>query len=203
MSLTTPHPTPTDALASPRTPSARRYWIGAGLVAAGFGGALMWGLIAFFALVHHVDGYQRMSVPGVAIVQVDQLDTRVLYYEVPQRMQGLLSTPASQLGIRVTDPNGAAVPVRTYWLDLRYDVPGSADRVGRAVAAFDPKVMGDYRISVEGSTWTGATLAVGDEVQWRMLPHLLGAAAVFLIGSGTGVTLIVVTGMRRSRQRPS
>lgn len=203
MSVTTPHSAPTDAIASPGTPSARRYWIGAGFITAGCGAALVWGLIAFFALVNHVDGYQRMSVPGVAIVQVDKLDTRVLYYEVPRRMQGLLSTPIGQLDMHVTDPNGSAVPVRTYWLDLRYDVPGSGDRVGRAVAAFDPKVMGEYRISVEGATWAGATLAVGDEVQWRMLPHLLGAAAVFLIGGGIGVTMIAVTGVRRSRRPPS
>lgn len=144
--------------------------------------------------MNQVNGFQRMTVPGTATVQVTQPATRVLYLEGPRA-----AAPAGQLGIRVTGPAGSAVAVAAYHGDLRYDVPGESGRVGKAIASFRAAAAGDYRISAGTATaGTGGTLAVGDDVMWDVVPHIAGAAAVFLVGVGAGLTLIIITGVRRS-----
>ena len=49
-----------------------------------------------------------------------------------------------QLGLQVTGPGGAAVPVATYRSSARYNLePG---RAGRAVATFEATTAGPYRV---------------------------------------------------------
>jgi len=197
MSVTSPVPPAVRPAGTSPGPSRLGYWIGGGLVAAAFLGAAVWVVLAFFGLMSQVNGFQRMTVPGTATVQVTQAATRVLYFEGPRT-----AAPVGQLGIRVTGPGGNAVAVAAYHGDLRYDVPGESGRVGKAIASFHAAAAGDYRISAgPATTGTGGTLAVGDDVMWNVAPHIAGAGAVFLAGAGAGLTLIIITGVRRSAAR--
>jgi hypothetical protein len=197
MSVTSPVPPAVRPAGTSPGPSRLGYWIGGGLAAAAFLGAAVWVVLAFFGFMNQVNGFQRMTVPGTATVQVTQAATRVLYFEGPRT-----AAPVGQLGIRVTGPGGNAVPVAAYRGDLRYDVPGESGQVGKAIASFHAAAAGDYRISADtATTGTAGTLAVGDDVMWNVAPHIAGAAAVFLIGVGAGLTLIIITGARRSAAR--
>ena len=123
MSVTSPVPPAVRAAGISPGPSRLGYWIGGGLVAAAFLGAAVWVVLAFFGFMTQVNGFQRMTVPGTATVQVTQAATRVLYVEGPRA-----AAPVGQLGIRVTGPGGNAVAVAAYHGDLRYDVPGESGR---------------------------------------------------------------------------
>ena len=157
------------------------------------------GYVAFFGLTNQVNGFQRMTVPGTATVHVAQAATRVLYFEGPRT-----APPSGQLGIQVTGPAGSPVVVSAYRADLRYDVPGESGRAGKAIASFHAAAAGDYQISAGPGTSAGGgggTIAVGGDVLWDVVPHIAGAAAVFLAGVAAGGALIIVTAVRRSGRR--
>jgi hypothetical protein len=175
--------------------STRAYWVGATSIVAATVGAVIWIVLAWFAFARHVDGFQRTTIPGTATVRVDAPSTRVLYYEGPRGTR-----PPTAADVTVTSPDGFAVPVRPYVRDVRYDVPADADRVGHALASFHADASGAYGVRV-ATTASGGTLAIGDDVANRTLPHVLGAGALFLAGAGSGLTLILVTRSRRSAAR--
>ena len=196
--ITTRPASPPGTAPPPARPSTRGYWLGGGLLAAVTAGAVVWVVLAFVGWAHHLDGFQRVTVPGSATVHLDRPTTRVLYYE----RQGDASA-TDPTGIQVTGPGGAVVLVERYGADLRYDVPGGSGRVGRAVASFRADRPGDYRVAVDVTAGTppGSTLAMGDDVMWEVAPHLVGAAALFLVGAAAGVGLLVLTRTRRAPAR--
>lgn len=191
MSVTSPVPSPVRPASPRRGVSRLGYWVGGGLVAAACIGAVAWAVFALFGLTN-----QRMAVPGTATVHVAQAATRVLYFEGPRT-----APPSGQLSIQVTGPEGHPVAVSPYHGDLRYDVPGESGRVGKAVVSFQAAAAGDYQISAGLGTGAGGTIAIGGDVLWDVVPHIAGAAAVFLVGVAAGGALIIVTAVRRSRRR--
>jgi hypothetical protein len=154
-------------------------------------------VVAFLEYQQQVDRFPRMTVPGVATVQVSDTSTRVVYYE---NTRGTATPSLSQLAVSVSDSSGAPVTVRPYTGDLRYDVPGENSRVGRAVAEFHPNQAGRYQVRSNAINVSG-TLAVGGDVVWDIAPHAIGAAALFLLGGAAGVTVLIVTGLRRANAR--
>ena len=104
-----------------------------------------------------------------------------------------------QLGLQVTGPGGATVPVATYRSSARYDLePG---RAGRAVATFQATTAGPYRVSAARATEAGATLAVGDDIARSVVLTRLGAVILGLVTVLVAVPLAVVTYQARSRTR--
>jgi hypothetical protein len=180
---------------TPPRPSTRGYWIGGLLTATAVVGAVVWVVVAFFDYQHQIDRFPRTTIPGVATVQLSDTSTQVLYYE---NTRGTTTPTLTELGLTVTAPNAATVPVTAYKGDLRYDVPSNG-RIGRAVAEFHPTQPGAYRITSVPTAGATGSLAVGSDIVWDIAPHVVGAAALFLIGGGAGIALLVVTGVRRSR----
>src|SRR5690348_13955271 len=81
MSVTSPVPAAVRPAGTSPGPSRLGYWVGGGLAVAAVLGAAVWVVLAFFGLMNQVNGFQRMTVPGTATVQVTQAATRVLYFE--------------------------------------------------------------------------------------------------------------------------
>jgi hypothetical protein len=197
MSITTPARPPVRPAGTPHRPSSLGYWIGGGIIAAACITAVIWAVLAFFGYSDQVNSFQRMTVPGTATVHLAQSATRVLYYENTGAAPSL-----AQLGIHVAGPAGTAVTVRPYSGDLRYDVPPvNPTRTGTAIASFDATVAGNYTISARAVAGTGGMIAVGSDLLWDAAPHIIGIIAVFLIGSGAGLALIIITAVRRSSAR--
>ena len=104
-----------------------------------------------------------------------------------------------QLGLSVTGPGGAAVPVATYRSSARYDLePG---RAGRAVATFQATTAGPYRVSAARAIEAGATLAVGDDIARSLVLTRLGAVILGLATVLAAVLVAVVTYQARSRTK--
>ena len=197
MPVNSPAPQPVRPAGTPQRASSLGYWIGGALIAAACIGAVVWAVLAFFGYTNQVDSFQRMTVPGTAAVHVTQATTRVLYYESTGGAPSL-----GQLGIHVTGPAGNPVTVTPYSGDLRYDVPPlNPTRVGKAFASFDATTPGNYTISARSASGGGGTIAIGSDLLWDAAPHIVGIIAVFLVGVGAGLTLIIITGVRRSSRR--
>jgi hypothetical protein len=113
------------------------------------------------------------------VVRLAAGDTPVVYYEGP-------GTPTtSDLGLRVTDPDGEVVRTSAYEGDLRYDTGGGT---GRAIATFHARTAGQYRISTATRTGPGAGIAVGDDVARSVAYDVAGPA---LVAAGAVVLALV------------
>jgi hypothetical protein len=166
-------------------------------MAAAVIGAAIWAVLTYLGYLNQVDGFQRMTAPGTATVHLTQPATRVLYYESPGPVPS-----SGQLGIHVTGPAGNAVKVSPYTTELIYHAPlVNPTRTGTAIASFDATTPGYYRINVGAAAGTGGTIAIGGDILWDAAPHVAGTIAVFLVGVGAGLTLIIVTAVRRSSAR--
>jgi hypothetical protein len=165
------------------------------LTSAAVIGAIIWVVVAFVGYQQQIDGYPRMTAPGVAAVQVTDTSTRVLYFE---DVRGAITPTTSELGLTVSDPAGASVAVSPYGGNLRYDVPGDSSRVGRAVAQFHPDQVGTYQVRSAPTVGIVGALAVGRDAVRDTVTYVLGAGALFLLGGGAGIAVLLVTAVRRS-----
>ena len=222
-----PPPTrpPVPPLQARTRPSTAGYWVAAVVAVLGITAAFLWGAVGIRTTGDRVDGFDRLAVPGATTVSVTDPGTMVIYHEsaaevarsaeptANRRIAATQWDPGTrtivtlayagdtptwqQLGLTVTGPSGAAVPVVTYRSSTRYDVePG---RGGRAVATFQATTVGPYRVSAARAAEGGATLAVGENITRGMVLTRLSAV---ILGLGTvlvAVPLAVATYQARSR----
>ena len=204
-----PPPTlpPIASLHPRKRPSTVGYWVAAVVAVLGLRAAFLWGAVGLSTTQDRVDGLDRTAVPGQVTVSVTDPGTMVVYHESAAEVAGsaeptangrivatrwdpgtrtIVTVPSAgdtatfqQLGLTVTRPGGATVPVATYRSSARYDVdPG---RAGRAVATFEATTVGPYRVSAARATEAGATLAVGDDIAPSVVLTRLGAVILGLV----------------------
>jgi hypothetical protein len=221
-----PPPTlpPIPPLEASKRPSTAGYWVAAVVAALGLTAAFLWGAVGISNTQDRIDGFDRLAVPGATTVLVADPGTMVVYHESAAEVARYAEPTANarsatrwdpgtrtivtvrypsdaptwqQLGLSVTGPGGAAVPVVTYRSGARYDVePG---RAGRAVATFEATTAGPYRVAAARATEAGATLAVGDDIARSLVLTTLGAVILGLVTVLTAVPLVVATYRARSR----
>jgi hypothetical protein len=222
-----PPPTrpPIPSLRARTRPSTAGYWVAAVVAVLGLTAAFLWGAVGITSTRDRVDGFGRLAVPGATTVSVTDPGTMVVYHESAAEVANYADPAANariaatqwdpgtrttvtvpsvgvtptweQLGLSVTGPGGAAVPVATYRSSARYNLePG---RAGRAMATFEATTAGPYRVSAAGATEAGATLAVGDDIARSVVLTRLGAVILGLVTVLGAVPLAVATYQARSR----
>jgi len=192
----------------------------------GLTAALVWGAVGTSNTLDRINGFDRLTVPGATTVSVTDPGTMVVYHESAAEVARPAEPTANariatrwdpgtrtivtvrypsdaptwqQLGLQLTGPGGAAVPLATYRSSARYDLePG---RAGRAVATFQATTAGPYRVSAARATEAGATLAVGDDIARSVVLTRLGAVILGLVTVVVAVPLAVITYQARSRTR--
>jgi hypothetical protein len=205
-------------------PSTAGYWVAAVVAVLGLTAAFLWGAVGIHTTQDRINGFHRLAVPGATTVSVTNPGTMVIYHESAAEVASYAEPTANarpvtrwdpgtrtivtvryagdvptweQLGLSVTEPGGAAVPVATYRSSARYDLePG---RAGRAVATFQAPTAGPYRVSAARATEAKATLAAGDDIARSLVLTRLGATVLGLVTVLTAVPLAVVTYRARSR----
>jgi hypothetical protein len=177
---------------SPRMASTGWIWLGSVIGVLGLAAAIVWGVIGVTGYLNRVNVLSRMPVPGRMTVQIPNSGEQFVYYE------GQGTASMDQLGVRVTDPRGQAVALEPYRLDLRYDHSG---QVGRALATFQADGAGSYGVSATGAAPAGSRIAVGESVAKSVIATLVGIVALLFVTVGGGMTLVIVTLVRRSRAR--
>jgi hypothetical protein len=222
-----PPPTlpPIAPLHARKRPSTAGYWVAAVVAVLGLTAAFLWGAVGISNTQDRVDGFARLAVPGATTVSVTDPGTMVVYHESAAEVARYANPTANgriaatrwdpgtrttvtvrypsdaptwqQLGLSVTGPGGAAVPVATYRSSARYDLePG---RAGRAVATFEATTAGPYRVSAARATEAGATLAAGQDIARSVVLTRLGATVLGLVTVLTAVPLAVATHRARPR----
>ena len=180
-------------------PAARRkvssagYWVGAVMVVLGLVAAATWAIAGVFRINARIDDFQRVRIPGDQTVLIARASDQVVYFE------GLDVPVLDQVDVSITDPAGDEVTLRRYGTDLIYDVSGAYS--GRAILTFRADLPGRYHISTIGDSPSFGLVAVGPSIGGEVVATIAGAALFLLFVGGGGVTLMIVTAVRRSRQR--
>ena len=184
--------TPGSAPPARRRASTAGYWVGAVIALLATVGAVAWGVFAFLGWQAHIEDFARVTPPGTAVISVTDTGTRFLYLE-HDRSTAVPPTPA----ITVTGPTGAEVPLAAYRAEMRYDVPAVANRIGDAVLTFPADQPGTYRVTVAAAE-QGTVVAVGDSLLWAWGPQVVGIVALLIGGVVVGLTVVIVTAVRRA-----
>lgn len=184
--------------ARPRV-SVLGYWLAAAILLAGLIGG---GVLATFT---GLDAYERLTdmpraaVPGDVTFDVTDTGEQLVYYI------GEADTSWRELGLTVTGPDGQAVQIKNHLFgtdvatiavhDHHHEYDTHPDF---AVATFRADQTGGYEVATTVAAENGAEIAVGENLVGPVVVRLLGALAFVLAGVVTGVTLIIVTAVRRS-----
>ncbi len=164
-----------------------RLWPGIGVAVFGLAAGLALGITTYQDSQREIATFARTSLPGTAIVQVDEPGPQVVYYE------GERSVGIDSLVVAVTDPDGAAVAVASYEGELIYE---TSDLVlGRAMASFDAERIGAYDVEVSGIDI--GQITIGDSVARLALPGVLAGLAIAGLSLVAGFSLWLYSILRR------
>jgi hypothetical protein len=155
-------------------------------------GAVVWGAFAFLGWQAHVEDFPRVTPPDTVVVSVVDTGTQFVYLE-HDRSTAVPAVPT----VTVTAPSGKEVPLSAYEGEMRYDVPGVANEVGDAVLTFPADETGAYRVTVADAD-QGTTVAIGDDLLRGWGPQVVVVVALLLGGLLVGLTLVIITAVRRS-----
>lgn len=181
--------------------SALGYWLAAVIMLAGLIGGGVLATVTGFGAYDRLTDMPRAAVPGDVTFDVSDTGEQLVYYI------GEADTSWRDLGLTVTGPDGQAVQVRSYLLGTHvasiaaHDHYEYATQPQFAVATFRADQTGGYTIATTSAAENGAEIAVGENLVRPVLFGLFGALAVVLVGIAAGVTLIIVTAVRRSAPR--
>lgn len=189
-----------------RRPSTLGYWLAIAIVVAGFIGGGVLVVATGIGAYDRLTDLPRTSVPGELTVEVTDTGDQLVYY------LGDADTTWRDLGLEVSGPDGRPVTVTSYLPslhmaslvvhddELRWDAEDRDDHQV-VVATFDADTTGAYTVTTTGSAEDGAELAVGENLVRPVVALVLVAMGVVAVGLAGGVTLFVITGVRRSRAR--
>jgi hypothetical protein len=185
-----------------RRASTLGYWLAAVIMLASLiGGGALVGFTGFDAYDRLTD-MPRAEVPGDLSFDVTKTGNQLVYYI------GDADTSWRELGLTVTGPDGQTVQVKNclFATDCAriaaYDRPDErATHPDFAVATFRADQTGGYEIATSSAAEKGAEIAVGENLVGSVILRLSGALVIVLAGIATGVTLIIVTAVRRSARR--
>jgi hypothetical protein len=185
------NPSPAFPSQSGRAPVSRPpttgYWLAGLLAAAGVLAAIVWAVLAVFALRDHVAGFTHLSAPGETTFPIASSGQYVVYFEGPG------SRTIEQLGLAITGPRGEPISLQPYANGIKYD---AINQAGESVARFQASETGQYRLKV-GPDAPGARVAVGDNFTGSLVATILGIVALVLATNG-GALLLALRTYRRS-----
>ena len=170
------------------------YWLALAILAAGVLLPAVWGVTSVDSALEKADAFPRATVPGAVTVTVTDPGDQMIYFT------GSGDQSPAALGLQVTDPAGASVPVTPYDLVVKLDLAGD---VGVAVATFPAAAEGAYLVTSTGNGAPEGAIAVGANVAMDTLPNVLSALAVMLLSVVTAIAIVIVTLVRGSTRERS
>jgi hypothetical protein len=187
---------PAPVLHAPPRAAVRRhavgYWIAAAVAVLGLAAAIGYFSAAAFRAVGAPDDFARAAIPGTVVAHVTDPGTQVVYYE------GNGAPASNDLGLAATAPGGADVALKLFDGDLRYDVPGRPGVVAKAVASFDAKVAGTYRVTATAPDQRSAELAVGEDIGRNLASSATWAGVAVLLSAAAASAIALNTHRRRA-----
>ena len=189
-------------------PGKAGYWVGGVLVGLGllvgavlFGFALSHSIGEFRELGDDIDAMDRFTVPGEAVVTLDEPGEYVVYAEGPVTPIGRVG--AAAVTVESTEGDSTPLVLRSVGIDETYNV---GDHAGRAALRFTVDEPGDYRVTVGTVPASVTEVAIGPGID--VFGPVGSVFVVIFVPAGVGGSLaiagavvLIVTGVRRSGAR--
>lgn len=178
-------------------PSAAWYVLGTGALFAGLAAAITIVIVAVFGIFTAIGEYQRVEIPGPATIEVDEPGEQIIFVEDTRELGAFLgSGPA----IEVYDPDGDLLRLRGSWATQSYTHDGYHGTETNRFTAAEP---GQYRVEVASAEAlpTTARLAIGPSAFDGIPGRIVLAVLAGLGGLVVGLVVVVVTAVRRGRDK--
>jgi len=173
-------------------PSRIWYWLGGAIIVAGIVGAVAWVVLGIGALSDEIDRFQRVPFGGSGEISFSEPGSYVIYYE-----DGLDVFPGFRADIEPLD-GGAAEDPRDYTSDLTYNLGGHSGQAVGTIRILEP---GRFRFNTTTTSEAGGQLAVGPSIGRRLVFTVVGALGLAFGSAILGVTILIVTAVKRHRAR--
>ena len=141
------------------------YWLAAVLAVVGLAATISWATVRTLDVIGRSDDFPRTAIPGTVTTDVTNPGDLVVYFE------GEGKPVPSALGLTVFGPTGTRIATQPYADELQYDAP--AGGIASAVASFEVRSEGRYRVSATETPQPGARLAVGEDIGQGLVSALL------------------------------
>ncbi|HEX6786420.1 MAG TPA: hypothetical protein VF076_04445 [Acidimicrobiales bacterium] len=213
-------PPPSVLQESPATPTKIKpgkgwYWLGALLLAGGLLGGLALAVAGFLSLKNTVEDFGRFKVTngqGSATVSFEKPGTYTIYYESHSKVCQDLTQSGSGCTTETvrgpkSPPAGLSITISKDGTDL--DVRGAknsfdytlGDYTGKAVGSVKVDEPGAYSMVVQTRREGDFVIALGKDVVSTIVPWLIGALALALVGVVLGLLVLILTGVKRGRRK--
>jgi hypothetical protein len=192
-------------------PGKKWYVIGVLAIVLGIGGAIAMIAGGLVNLSRTVDGFGRFLAPATKTLQFERAGDYTVYYEFIGEVcadqasrRGCVQVDAADaipasLEVTMTDPSGAAVPIRSAQEgEVSFSFGGRAGLAAYEVTIDEP---GDYLIEVTATGDAQFGIAVGRGVLGDLLRWILGGLAVGALGVLLGLLAIIITAVKRGKAR--
>ena len=213
-------PPPSVPQESPATPTKIKpgkgwYWLGALLLAGGLLGGLALAVAGFLNLKNTVEDFGRFKVTngqGSATVSFEKPGTYTIYYESHSKVCQDLTQSGSGCTTETvrgpkSPPAGLSITISKDGQDL--DVSGAknsfdytlGDFTGKAVGTVKVDEPGAYSMVVQTRREGDFAIALGKDVVSTIVPWLIGAVALAVLGVILGLLVLILTGVKRGRRK--
>lgn len=186
---TVPHGQP-----APKRVSTAGYWVAVAILVAGLIASLTWFAISVVGLLDANDVSARLRVPSTSEVELGAGEWYV-YHEYPGSDE---TTYLPDPSVAIAGPAGRSVALQR-WEPGSFSLYEAEPSAGRGIGRFDAPVAGQYRIEVSGEAAVPQHVVFARPIDGRSVWGMASAVAVGVLCTLIGLTILVVTLIRRSR----
>ena len=191
------------------------YWLGALLLAGGLLGGLALAVAGFLSLKNTVDDFGRFKVTngqGSATVSFEKPGTYTIYYESHSKVcqdltqSGSGCTTETVRGSK-SPPAGLSITISKDGQDLDVSEAKNSfdytlgDYTGKAVGSVKVDEPGAYSMVVQTRREGDFAIALGKDIVSIIVPWLIGALALAVLGVILGLLVLILTGVKRGRRK--
>lgn len=179
----------------PLRPSSVWYWVAGAIALAGIVGGIVLAIVTVVDTIDEVDAWPRIDVPGTADVSLDRGD-HTLFLEYPGAYEGYRAIAPD---VEVTSPSGVEIPVvRRPYGGTTYSWSGHQ---GESFASFFVPEDGTYQIEVVSDSEPLQEVAIGQDITGQVVLRVLGGMGIAGLSVIAAGTIVVVTAMRRGKEK--
>ncbi len=168
------------------------YWMALAVFLVG----VIWGVVAFVAIIGRVDSFQRVPFPGTGVISLAR-GGYVVYYEGPGASSG--NVPVGNVEVTPLSGSAAIDRMASYSGSVTYQF---GSHTGTAVLSLQIAGAGRFQVRATSSAaWPGSHLAFGSSIAGWIVAAAVPTAVLGLTGIVGAIVVAIIRHTRAKRAR--